>query len=882
MMKGFMTMTDCSNNTIIDNPCEVSIGLPVGTDSGIAGSCNFKLLDNVVNGNEDFYYNRVGKKVTSLNSFISKSVLNLYLTPYDFGAKGDGVTDDTGAMEQYFSQGGALYGAPGVFRITRPIVVKGLTSLFWPTASNGTGGFPDIGEANTDYLDTLLDEASEGAGIIYVDLNGWTNPNNETHAITFREPRARNLASVSINNFKISSHIDNPAPVGLIKINGAYDNNSMFNVNAVFGGDDHPVIEVTKGIAEGTLGQSVNWTGVNAIGATGGNRTAPTIKINWLQEGTFNSCKAFGSPYRVDGEGDPLYSANPCWEIDNSRGLVWIGSSAALTLGSGFLFKATERSCQYHTMVGCTYELIGRVESTLFLSNVSIYTEGGGLLETPQASAFNVGQLVKFGQAATQEYKILAIGDNELFVQPAMPITTFVDDVYEVSPASSAIEIHKESSSGLASINVISPRIEAPVGHFLWAHADDGLAPIANIKAETIFGRVTLDNVTRADIDTYSDFSVQALNSNGISLKTSANANDKNDTVNSFNIKSSNSPGINFNVNPNNLSDDYRIIWSADAIEDFGFLFQNERSGKHMLHNVDGSFTVNDGVDFQSTVNYVKIDPTNGVDVVKSVSPSYRFTAGNNSELTSRITYSASTELGELSLDFRMFSGASMQLSDVGDLFLNRDSGGTGNTGLHVKTASNADKRITVNDSNNLEINGSEVLGGQVNVGENLGSGSGVYAGKSGVSLRFKSISGAGSVNVSATSNDITISATDTVYGTVNVGSAGEGIAYGVSSGNYQFRRINEGVGINVVGNGDQITISSSLGTVNVGTGEGVAFGTDGSNFKFRRIKGAAGEIAVTSAGDDIEIKGDGATGSFTSSDGKTISVSNGIITSIV
>lgn len=65
-MKGFITMTDCSNNTIIDNPCEVSSGLPVGTDSGIAGSCNFKLLDNVVNGNEDFYYNRVGKKVKSL------------------------------------------------------------------------------------------------------------------------------------------------------------------------------------------------------------------------------------------------------------------------------------------------------------------------------------------------------------------------------------------------------------------------------------------------------------------------------------------------------------------------------------------------------------------------------------------------------------------------------------------------------------------------------------------------------------------------------------------------------------------------------------------------------------------------------------------------
>lgn len=63
-----MTMTDCTGNTLIDDPCSASSGLPVGTDSGIAASCNAITLDNVINGNEPFYYSRTGKKVRSLSS----------------------------------------------------------------------------------------------------------------------------------------------------------------------------------------------------------------------------------------------------------------------------------------------------------------------------------------------------------------------------------------------------------------------------------------------------------------------------------------------------------------------------------------------------------------------------------------------------------------------------------------------------------------------------------------------------------------------------------------------------------------------------------------------------------------------------------------------
>jgi polygalacturonase len=47
----------------------------------------------------------------------------------DFGAKGDGVTDDTvavqKALEKALKLGVPLYRSPGVYRITRPLVISG-------------------------------------------------------------------------------------------------------------------------------------------------------------------------------------------------------------------------------------------------------------------------------------------------------------------------------------------------------------------------------------------------------------------------------------------------------------------------------------------------------------------------------------------------------------------------------------------------------------------------------------------------------------------------------------------------------------------------------------------------------------------------------------
>ncbi|ANI22021.1 hypothetical protein PP586_gp04 [Pseudoalteromonas phage vB_PspS-H40/1] len=832
-----MTMTDCTGNTLIDDPCSASGGLPVGTDSGVAASCNAITLDNVINGNEPFYYNRVGKKVASL--------ANLKTDPQnwlqrDFGAvpltnAGDIATSDaTNQIETALQNGGALHIEAGVYVIKRPIVASGITTIVGQSAGAGTGGFDPDDDPDT-FLSALIKEAEEGAAIFYVDKDGWSNPTLETAAITFREPRFRNMPSIFIENFKIVSDINTPAPIGLIKIEGAYDNNSMLNVNAMFCGDSYHAIEVTKGAFQGTLGQSVNWTGVNAIGSTGGNRTAATIKIDWLQEGTFNSCKAFGSPYRVDGQGNPLYSANPAWEIDNSRGLVWVGCSGALTLGSGFLFKATERSCQYHLMDGCTYELVGKRVDDLLASDVSIYTEGGGLLETPQASSFTAGQLVKFGAAATQEYKVVAVGSNEIFVQPAMSITSFVDDVYEVKPSGSAIELHRTTASGLNNITVSAPRIEVPVEHFLWAHSDTGR--ISNIKAEAIFGKVTLDETSSVYIETYSKYNVQQFNSLGVNVEVPANANVTDKTASSLIIEDFNTPQTKYTINPNDPNEYYRTAWTANNFEDFGYIWQNTKSEKHMLHGADGSLTINDGVDFQSTVNYIKLSPENGVQSFKSVSPTFRFYAGDSSELEGRITYSASTLSGELSMDFRMDSGSSLQLKPTGSLALNNQSG-TG-TGIDLQAPNTQRKVITVNNLNEIEINGQPLeLGGPgaVKSASNTGTGIGVYSIKSGSDLRFKTIRAIGAASIAATTEEITISSTDTdtIYGTENVGASGEGVAFGISNNQYRFRRISGGSGVSVSSGGDVISVSTI-----------------------------------------------GATGSFTSADGKTVSVTNGVITSI-
>jgi polygalacturonase len=47
----------------------------------------------------------------------------------DFGAVGDGVTDDTDSMQNAANNGGNIYVPPGVYIITRAIVLKSNTTI---------------------------------------------------------------------------------------------------------------------------------------------------------------------------------------------------------------------------------------------------------------------------------------------------------------------------------------------------------------------------------------------------------------------------------------------------------------------------------------------------------------------------------------------------------------------------------------------------------------------------------------------------------------------------------------------------------------------------------------------------------------------------------
>ena len=271
--------------------------------------------------------------------------------------------DNSDEIEAWLAEGGRCTFPPGVFVLKRPVVGRGLTLVEGACMGVGTGGL-ELGA--TSFVEGLIQEANEGSSIIYVHPLGSWYPIVQEKAILFEELRSKNLPTVGLANFKICSDIDNPAPVGLIETRGAYDNLIVMNVNAMFGGDNYPVVEFgrSKAFLSFQLSQSINLTGLNAIGATGGNRTAPTAVIDWVQEGTVTSCKFFGSPYRVDGGGNPLYSSNDCLLVKNSRGLLFAGSSFALTKGNGVVFKAVDRPCLNMTLDTCTYELLGQTDGS--------------------------------------------------------------------------------------------------------------------------------------------------------------------------------------------------------------------------------------------------------------------------------------------------------------------------------------------------------------------------------------------------------------------------------------------------------------------------------------------------------------------------------------
>ena len=98
---------------------------------------------------------------------------------------------------------------------------------------------------------------------------------------------------------------------------------------------------------------------------------------------------------------------------------------------------------------------------------------------------------------------------------------------------------------------------------------------------------------------------------------------------------------------------------------------------------------------------------------------------------------------------------------------------------------------------------------GEVNTAINIGGGEGVFAQKVGVDLEFKSLIGGTNINISSTSDEVTLSTTAEANTASNVGT-GAGVFKQKTGVDFEFRRINSN-DFSVTENASDITIDAAV-----------------------------------------------------------------------
>lgn len=159
---------------------------------------------------------------------------------------------------------------------------------------------------------------------------------------------------------------------------------------------------------------------------------------------------------------------------------------------------------------------------------------------------------------------------------------------------------------------------------------------------------------------------------------------------------------------------------------------------------------------------------------------------------------------------------------------------------------------------------------GEDNTGSNEGTGEGVFIGKTGANLRFKSILAGSNMTVTPVGQDIVLDASVSTPGEANTVSnqgAGNGIFIQKTGVDLELKTLVAGVNITITPTADTLEIASAAGAgeantgLNIGSGTGEVFKQkSGTVFEFRRILAGAG-MTVTNNANEIEIAAAGGAG---------------------
>lgn len=289
-------------------------------DSGLAVKANSVDVTNAI---------ATRATTTALTSGLSGKVAKgeLFTNPRDFGAVGDGVTDDTDAIQaavdslegtQSFG-GGAVLFDHGKYLISRTILVS----------------TPGTHLASAGGFSVNLTPSGNMVGPVVK----FAIPN-----MLFRGPRVTNLRF-----YMHGSTADG------IRFEGAYDNAMLENVYVDgLNGNSTGIAFVPSPGATSIVSQTISATNCWASGVRTGNVfTGHAWHLEDVQEAVFVSCKGFGG-----GE-----VSGTAWYLKNTRGIQFYGCSAAFA-SIGFTLDSSGRSINGVTIDAPTLESLTNTITT--------------------------------------------------------------------------------------------------------------------------------------------------------------------------------------------------------------------------------------------------------------------------------------------------------------------------------------------------------------------------------------------------------------------------------------------------------------------------------------------------------------------------------------